>query len=73
MSSEMKYRVVGDNNCSGDLHCWGFDDLEYANKFAKQLSETTGKNVEVCQYLGSWRPIVQPVEFVPAIEKEATQ
>jgi hypothetical protein len=59
------FRVVGHNTSDGDLHSWFFPSLELANAFAQQLCQDTGKEVDVCKYLGSWRR-VEPVEFVAA-------
>lgn len=60
------YRVVGHNTSNGALHSWYMGSLEDAKEFAEQLSATTGQEVDVCKYIGSYRPKEAPTEFVPA-------
>lgn len=60
------FRVMGNNTVDGRHHVWYFPSLEMANAFAKQLSEDTGKEVDVAKYLGSWRRAAPPTEFVPS-------
>lgn len=57
------YRVIGNNTSDGALHSWYFPTLEEANNFAESLCQSTGQEVDVCKYLGSWK-IVLPTEFV---------
>lgn len=64
------YRVIGPNTSDGSLHSWYFPTLEAANDFAESLAHTTGEEVDVCKYLGSWR-VVRPMEFIKA-EDETT-
>lgn len=59
------FRVVGNNTTDGKLHSWYFPTLDLANAFANQLCRDTGKEVDVCKYLGSWRKAEPPTEFVP--------
>lgn len=61
------YRVVGVTVPPHEtLHSWYFATLEGANQFAQTLVEMTGREVDVCKYIGSWRPAKPPTEFVPA-------
>lgn len=57
------YRVIGNCTADGSLHCWYYKTLEEAQNFAQQLCETTGQDVDVCKYVGSYR-IKVPVEFI---------
>lgn len=67
MSDEVKtrkgYRVIGNNTSDGALSSWYFPSLKQANMFAKQLCEETGREVDICKYMGSWK-IVIPTEFI---------
>lgn len=49
------YRVFGHNTSNGQESIWTFQDIEMANQFAENLCHETGKEVDVCKYLGSWR------------------
>jgi hypothetical protein len=62
------YRVIGNNTTDGKLHAWYFPDLPSANAFAQTLCQTTGKEVEVAKYVGSWRQAAPPTEFVEATD-----
>jgi len=62
------FRVVGHNTADERLSCWYFPTLEAANIFAKSLCEDTKKEVDVCKYIGSWRPAQPPAEFVVATD-----
>lgn len=57
------YRVIGNNTVDGALHSWYFPTIDEANKFAESLCRTTGEEVDVCKYLGSWKT-VRPTEFI---------
>lgn len=59
------YRVIGPNTTDGAETCWYFHTLDTANTFAKTLCEDTGAIVEVARFVGHWRPMAPPVEFVP--------
>lgn len=61
------YRVIGNNTSDGSLHCWYMPTLKEANEFAAHLCQQTGKEVDVCKYIGSHR-IVIPTEFVEATD-----
>ena len=60
------YRVIGPNTCDGQLHSWFMPSREMADNFAKQLARDTGAEVDVCKYVGSWRIVPNPVEFIEA-------
>jgi hypothetical protein len=64
------YRVVGSNTADGSLHDWYAGTLEEANNLAKHLANSTGEEVDVLKYLGTWRPAEPPMEFIKATDAE---
>lgn len=58
------YRVIGANTTDYKETVWYFSTLEQANAFASQLTKDTGKEVDVCKYLGSWRRPEPSMEFI---------
>lgn len=58
------YRVIGNNTADGRISVWYYPDKEHADLFAQSLAESTGKEVDVVKYLGSWRTTKPPCEFI---------
>ena len=62
------YRVIGANTADGRLSVWYYPTEEDASSFAKFLAETTGLEVDVVKYIGSWKRQEIPVEYIKSKE-----
>jgi hypothetical protein len=58
------FRVIGPNTGDGAVSSWYFATEKEAQAFAEQLSREVQDTVEVCKYLGRYRPTLHPVEWI---------
>ena len=57
------FRVFGPTTMGG-MHCWYFPTEELAKTFAEHQARETGENVIICEYIGRFRPVKSPVEWI---------